>query len=184
MILTGELKPIVFLLGPSGSGKSTLAQWVQEDLGYLHMEIDRKPLYGIDSEGLRVHWDKFRKNNQPAELAAEIRRRSEAAKKCGAIVSFPSGDVFSLANIMSARQHGIFVVALYGTGAECMTAFLRRESELKRGLDIKYWVDSNSYSYACLSIPYYDQYRIMAFEQGKHRGRKALVQEIAQLITH
>lgn len=181
--LSGELKPIVFLLGPSGSGKSTLASWVQEDLGYLHVEIDRANGYGIDIEGLRIQWDKFRENNQPAEFAAEIRRRIAVAQKCGTILSFPSGDAFSLANIISAREHGIFVAVLYGTGAECLAAFLRREAELERGFSAKHWVDNNAYSYACFSLPFYEQCRIMAFERGKHRERKALVQEIAQLIT-
>jgi hypothetical protein len=48
-------KPILFLLGPSESKKTQLASWVAEDLGFVHIEIDRWPEGdGIDLSPLEV----------------------------------------------------------------------------------------------------------------------------------
>jgi shikimate kinase len=181
--MTTDESPIVFLIGPSGSGKSTVAQWVQEDLGYLHIEVDRWPEGdGIDLEGIRVQWDNFMERNLLSDLAREIRRRTVRARKRGAILSFTSGVVFSKAHIEKAQHHGISIIVLYGTGADCLEAFLRREAERKSSLGVEHWVTNNAVYYAWFSAPYYARHRIMAFEYGKARDRKVIVEEIDQLI--
>lgn len=180
--MAGGPKPILFLLGPSGSGKSTIAKWVQADLGYLHIEIDRWPDGdGIDIEGIRVQWNLFLHQIMPSALADEIQRRIMSAQSSGAIVSFPSDVVFSQDHIDQAREQGICTAVLYGTGVDCVEAFLRRESKLNRGLGVEHWVNNNAYSYALFSTPQFAPYRMMSFENGKHRERQAIVRDIYQL---
>jgi len=80
---------------------------------------------------------------------------------------------------------GIVVVVLYGTGAECMDAFLARECATGRGLGVDHWITNNRDIYAEFSRPDYAPYRVAAFDNGRHRSRAALVDEIRRrLIRH
>lgn len=113
--------PILFLLGPSGSGKSTLAAWVRDDLGLLHLEIDRFPQgNGIDLEGLRAEWDTYWTGMDARPLAAALKDRAVVACSPGVILSFPGGVVPSFQHMATAAQADIRVLVLYGTGAECL----------------------------------------------------------------
>lgn len=169
----------MFLLGPSGSGKTKLAGWVAEDLEFLHIEIDRWPEGdGIDLAGLRKEWDAFLGSGQLARLAAAIRKHVQEALKQGAILSFPSTLVLPIQLMEAAEQHGVRFLILYGTGAECLEAFLRRERELGRGLDGQHWILNNARPYAEFSRPEFSEYRLMAFEHSRHRDRDALVAEV------
>jgi hypothetical protein len=69
------------------------------------------------------------------------------------------------------------LLVLYGTGAECMAAFLQRERALGRGLGVDHWISNNAQSYAAFSAPYLAPYRVSAFGRGRFRDRAALVTE-------
>src|SRR5262249_17388895 len=162
------IKPIVFLLGPSGAGKSQLATWIAEDLGFVWIEIDRFPKDGIELAGLRKEWDTFQESGQATEMASTICDRVKLAQKDGAILSFPSTLVLPICHIEAAERQGIRFLILYGTGAVCLEAFLRRERESGRGLDAEHWILNNAASYAEISRPEYSKYRLMAFDQSCH----------------
>ena len=157
--MNGKLAPIVFLLGPSGSGKTTLACWLAEDLRFLHIEVDRWPEGdGVDLAGLRREWDAFVEFGKVGDLAAVIGERVCVAPKDGAVLSFPSTLVLPIALFEAAETHGIRLLVLYGTGAECLAAFLQRERDLGRGLDANHWVVNNARTYAEFIRPEYSKY--------------------------
>lgn len=174
-------KSILFVLGPSGAGKSTVAAWAAEDLGVLHLEIDRYPEGdGIDMADLRMEWDEFWTEAKIQPLADALAAR--AAEKPGIIVSFPSGVVLSDLQLAVAHEAGVKVAILYGTGAECVTAFLQRETAVGGSLDAEHWVRYNMQAYANFSLPYLAPYRVLAFEKGQFRNRTELVAELGRRI--
>lgn len=173
--------PILFVLGPSGSGKSTLASWVRNDLSFLHLEIDRFPEgNGIDLEHLRKEWDAFWNGADPQPLAAALNDRALDTRARGVILSFPSGVVPTSSHITSAAQVGIQMLILYGTGAECLEAFLQREQASGRGLKADHWIRYNALAYAAFSLPSFAAHRLMMFENGRFRTRTALVAEVRE----
>lgn len=175
--------PIAFLIGPSGAGKSTLAAWVAEDLGLLHLEIDRFPHGdGIDLEGLRPAWDAFWLDSDAQPLAAAVRERTEDANADGAILSFPSGVVPRDDQIAALACEDITLVVLYGSGAECLDAFLRREQAKSTRLDATHWIRHNAGPYASLSTPRFAPHRLLAFDEGGYRSRATLVNAIARRL--
>jgi len=176
-------KPIVFLLGPSGSGKTQLAVWVAEDLGFVNIEIDRWPEGdGIDLEGLRNEWNAFNLG-QPAELASKIRKRANGGQKQnGAVLSFPSKLVLPISIIENAESQGFRFFILYGTGAACLDAFLRRERQTRRELSADHWILNNARSYAEFSRPEFSKYRLMALGPSRHRTRGNLVAEVKRRL--
>jgi hypothetical protein len=178
-------KPIVFLLGPSGSGKTQLAEWVAKDLQFVHIEIDRWPEGdGIDLAGLRKEWDAFLGSGQATDLASAICTRVNGARKDGAILSFPSNFVLPTPLMEAAEEQGLRFLILYGTGAECLEAFLRRERQTGRGLDADHWILNNAGTYAEFSRPEFSTHRLMGFEQSRHRVRGDLVAEAMRRLTN
>lgn len=171
--------PLLFLLGPSGVGKSTLCAWVAQDLGFLHLEIDRFPEGdGIDLEGLRGEWNAFWLRSDGHPLAGVLMVRGHSGGHPGVLVSFPSGVVPSAEHINAAGEAGIRLLVLYGTEAECREAFLRRERESGRGLGVDHWIQNNAQSYAAFSEPLFAPHRISAFGSGSFRSRTELVREL------
>src|SRR5262249_49524626 len=118
---------------------------------------------------------------QAAEMASTIRDRVKLAQRNGAILSFPSTLVLPTGHIEAAEQ-GMRFLILYGTGADCLEAFLQRERETGRGLDTEHWILNNAASYAEISRPEYSKYRLMAFDQSCHRPRSDLVAEVRQRV--
>ena len=179
--VNGEPMPILFLLGPSGSGKTTLAAWARDDLGFLHLEIDRfREGDGIDLERLRAEWDAYWKGADARPLAAVLKARGLAARERGVILSFPSGVVPSSQQMTAAAQADIRVLVLYGTGAECLDAFLQRERSSGRGLDTDHWIHHNARAYAAFSCPRLAAHRVLAFSAGRFRTRSELVAEVRE----
>ena len=176
-------KPTVFLLGPSGSGKTRLSEWLDEDLRFLRIEIDCWPEGdGIDLAGLRKEWDAFLGSGNVRSLAAAIGTKVRAANRQGAVLSFPSTFVLPTALAEAAEAEGVRIVILYGTGAHCLAAFLRRELELGRGLDADHWIANNAQTYAQISRPEYAKYRLNAFTKTNHRRRVVLVADMKRRI--
>lgn len=180
-----EKKPIILLLGPSGSGKSNTGNWLREDLDFLHYDIDRRDGQdGINYHDLRAQWNRFHDNFHAEDLAIEMRRRIDAENKQGAILTFSSLLVLSKEHIDNALLYGILVLVMYGTGSDCLKAFLKRERDLRSPLDgnIEHWICNNVWSYPRLSKPEYDTTRIMNFSNGEFRSRAEIVADIVRLI--
>jgi len=176
-------EPILFLLGPSGTGKSTIARWVAEDLHFLHLEIDRYPDGdGIDLENLREEWNAFC-DGQLHPIASELRRRVHSARCSGAVVSFPSRLVLSLGQLLAAQSIGIRSVILYGTAAECISAFIRREKESGRGLTASHWRRNNESEYLQFSRPEFAPFRLTAFVSGEHLSRSDLIAKVKDRLA-
>lgn len=174
-----SLLPVVLVNGPSGAGKSTVAAWLAEDANLVHVEIDRYPEGdGIDLEGLREPWDEFWLATDAAPLAALLRERSAAQEADGLVASFPSGVVPNPLQLASLERESVLLVTLYGSGADCLEAFLRREHRTGRGLDVGHWTRHNAEPYAQLSEPRFASYRLDAFRNGRFRDRKDLVMAI------
>jgi hypothetical protein len=175
--------PILFLLGPSGYGKSSLGAWVAEDLAFLHLEIDQWPNGdGIDLASLRPQWDRFL-DGSAGPLAEELRLRVASIGRAGTVLTFPGRTVLPVPRIAAAIAVGIVVVVLYGTGAECLDAFLAREAATSRGLGVGHWIENNRDIYAELSRPDYAPYRVAVFDNGRHRSRAVLVDEVRGRLT-
>jgi adenylate kinase len=69
--------PIVFLVGLSGVGKTTVAGWLESDLSFVHLNIDRDDGHdGIAMSGLRVEWNTFLRTLDAKILAVAIRKQT------------------------------------------------------------------------------------------------------------
>ena len=169
---------IILLLGPSGSGKTTLGSWLAEDLGMLHLELDRPEADGIDLEGLRPEWDALIDTGQPADLASVIRGRAARAGRQGAVLTFTSLMILNVAVIHAAEQTGIRSLVLYGTREECLAAFLRREQATARGLTREYWEEHNDASLIQFSRAEFAPHRVSTFVKGERRTRADLVADV------
>jgi hypothetical protein len=175
-------KPVLFLLGPSGAGKSQLGKWLAEDLGFVHVEIDRfGEGDGIDLEGLRREWDRFYHHSQPSDLARAARDR--AAGAAGAVLSFPGNLVLGPNQLEAAQNEGILTFILYGSGADCLDAFLARECQTGRQLPEEHWVAHSQSPYVLFSLPKFSRYRLMMFENSVRRTKAALLEEIKERIA-
>jgi len=176
--------PIVLIVGPSGVGKSFLGRAIAKDLDFLDIEIDQWPLGdGIDLEGLRKEWDSFCRMGQADALTTKIRDRVRAAGKRGAALSLPGSLVPSAEMIRGAESEAATFVVLYGTAAECLSAFLEREQATGRGLDEDHWIGNNQSSYIALSRELLGPYRLLAFVGGGRRSRGELVADIQARIV-
>ena len=174
---------IIFLLGPSGSGKTTLGSWLAEDLGMLHLELDRPEADGIDLEGLRHEWNAFLDTGQPASLAGVIRARAASARRRGAVLTFTSLMILTVAAIHAAEQAGIRALVLHGTREECLAAFLGREQATRRGLTREYWAEHNDDSLIEFGRAELAPHRVSAFVRGERRTRADLVVEVRRRLA-
>jgi hypothetical protein len=162
-------------------GKTTLGSWLRDDLDFLHLEIDRWDSGrgdGIDLEGLRGEWNAFWSSGDARRLAEAIRGRVAASENRGAVLTFASPLVLTLQQISAAADVGIRVLILFGSEAECLESFLRRENASGRRLDANHWRLNNAGSYARFRLPEYGPYRVMAFQDGRFRDRETLVAEV------
>jgi hypothetical protein len=146
----------------------------------LHIEIDRFPDDGIDLEGLRAEWNSFWDNSDARPLAAALNLR--AAKRPGVVLSLPSGVVPTTQHSSTAQLAGFRTLVLYGTGAECLSAFIERERVSGRGLGVDHWIRNNAHAYACFSTPDFAPHRLSVFDHGQFRSRGDLVAEVAQRL--
>jgi hypothetical protein len=169
---------VIFLLGPSGAGKSTLGRWLAEDLGLLHLEMDRWPEgNGIDLEGLRGEWTLLCRR-QAAPLVEAARRRAAFAGRSGVVLSFPSGVVLGRAVLEAAERAGVCPLVLYGAREECLAAFLERERATGRLFTTDHWVRFNRRPHGTYGGRRLARYRVGVFAGGVHRPRADLVAEV------
>lgn len=173
---------VVLLLGLSGSGKTTLGSWLAEDLGMLHLDLDRAEGDGIDMEGLRPQWEAL-VAGQPDGFARVIHTRAASARRQGAVLTFISDMTLSVAVIHAAEARGIRAMVLYGTREECLSAFLAREQATGRGLTREYWAEHNDDALIHFSRAEFAPHRISAFVRGERRARADLVADVRRRLA-
>jgi hypothetical protein len=144
----------------------------------MHLEIDRYPEDGIDLEGLRPEWDAFWHHGNAAALATLVRERLAQREASGAVLSFPGGVVPTEVHISAALAERITLVVLYGSGAECLDAFLSRERASGRNLTVDHWIGNNASPYAAFSAPLFSPYRLNVFADGRFRDIRSLITEV------
>ena len=198
------MTPHLLILGPSGVGKSTVTARAARR-GFLPIEIDAAsrtsarrmpfaarinvalkrrsfvlpPEYdGMVIENLMEEWTSF-EDGDARPLSSALRVRSDQADAEACIVSFPSGVVLSAGSIVVAEAAGIAVRILYGSVAECLGAFLARETSSGRGLGPDYWFANNARTHRSQGRPEFAAWRVTAFgEDGSRRPLDDLVDEI------
>ena len=131
------LAPVIFIVGPSGAGKSLVSKWIETDLQFLHLEIDRNQ--GLKAHGIRDEYHQFSSKLNVAPLAACLRERIAAEKRSGAVLSFPSTRILTREQIDIAKGADICTIILWGPVEFCREA--RRERECGRGKPL----DENDY---------------------------------------
>ena len=178
----GSELPIIFILGPSGAGKSTLGQELAKAHGFLHIETDSFQVTGMHHLGLQDEWAEFETKNDAKKLADAIRSRAVSAGKKAAVMTFSSVVIFSPQQIIAAESQHILIVVPYGSAAECISAFLKREKRTRRDLDLAHWLKYNAQephaTYIDFSLPEYARYRLEAFTRKARRRRKTLANEV------
>lgn len=86
-------------------------------------------------------------------------------------------------HIREAEQYGIRTIVLYGSAAECLAAFLRREEMTGRRLDQDFWIENNAGAYIWYSRHEFALYRMRAFSNGTPRHRAELVAELQSVVA-
>lgn len=175
--------PIVFIGGMSGSGKTTLAEWVESDMGFLHLNIDLEGSDGIDVNGLRLEWDTFMREGDARPLADVLRRKVQNARAAGAVLSFPSTAVFHRVLVDGASRAGIVTVILHARREQCLKQFLAREQRTGRRLTVDHWRHNNIRLAELYAGEEYQGERLAVFtKSGERRPRGRLVRAIQARI--
>jgi hypothetical protein len=172
---------ILLVLGPSGVGKSTFGKYLRSNHAWLHLEIDQFPNGdGIDLLDLRAPWDRFFQNQDPTGLVDELTRRVDQHGNPGVVLTFPSRLVLPPVHIERAGAVGVQTVYLYGTAANCLTAFLARERATCRSFDVNHWLRNNGREYLLMSVPEFETNRVMVFGgDGVRRPWQDVLDEIS-----
>ena len=169
---------IIFVLGPSGVGKSELSNALAQSLDYEFYEIDQHPADGIDENDLRREWNEFWLYGRPEALVDVLRRRAQAAGKEGIVLGFPSMLILKGAHL-GALNGKIRVVYLTGTEEECRDAFLAREQNSGRALDVAHWEQNNKAVYEFLKTEEASQHCVAAFDgSGVRRKVEAVLADM------
>jgi shikimate kinase len=162
---------ILFILGPSGVGKSRFGKYLEQKYRWLHLEIDQ--YRGIDIHELRKEWDLFYHQKNSTCLVDNLHQKVIDTSSTNCVLTFPSKLVLSPEHI-KVCESAIQICYLYGSADHCISAFLRRESETKRNLDFRHWIN-NGGIYLEMSNPSFEPYRVHVFT---HDGRKRSNKEI------
>src|SRR5205809_846247 len=136
------MTPILFILGPSGAGKTTLAENLGKNCKFLHLDFDLSKVDGVNQAGLREEWNPFVSHRRFEPLIESIRKKIVKPLK-GASVTCPSGVVLPRDLLIKMKLFGVECVIMYGSRADCLAAFLRREKETGRGFNEEHWVVNN-----------------------------------------
>ena len=173
---------LIFLLGPAGAGKSTLSKALAEKFDYVLYEIDQWPdADGIDAHDLRREWNAFLQSGGADKLLDLLRHRAQTAGKQGMILSFPSMLILRGAHLR-ALNGKVRVVYLVGTEEQCRNAFLAREQQTGRRLDVAHWDRNNKAMFEFLKTQEAKPYVVEAFDQGG--SRRSFDQVVAAMARH
>jgi hypothetical protein len=169
--------PVIFVAGPSGVGKSQVSQWLEADLGLLHLDIDRYHGFGVN--GLRQQWDQFGRLIDYAPLMSALCDRIVKAKRSGIVLSFPSTRILTPEQIDFARSAGICTVVLWGTEELCKEARRARDSAQGRTFNEKRYDRSNRDAFDWYGRSEYAGVRVEAFcPDGSRVPREQIVSTI------
>lgn len=172
------IEKAILVFGPSGAGKSFISAEFAREYKFLHYEADRWPEQdGIDFHNLRTEWELFITQGDPKPLYEIMISRARAEKKNGAILSLPSM-IPNSGLLLQAKQENLHSIILYGSAAECIESFLKREMETGRNLSSQHWYDNNCGFYMRMSSPEFAPFRVLAFNQGKRKDLKGVLAEI------
>ena len=161
---TDQKREVWLILGPSGAGKSSFGEWLVAERNWLHIEIDRYPDGdGIDLIGLRHEWNEFYKNRDAKCFREAVHRYCLEVNKTSSVLTFPGNLVLHSDHITAALQEGIRTIYLYGSAAHCISAFLKREQQTARNLDLAHWMAHNRDPYLRMSEPVFAPHRIHVF---------------------
>jgi hypothetical protein len=176
--------PLIFVMGPAGAGKSTTSDALGRLHGLRRIEMDRNAQWLPDErQGLEPAWRAFTRKNDAAPLAAVLRQRARDAGAAGTVLSMQCTDVPGPQMLRSALASGVTPVVLYGTGAECLEAYLARGYTTGLPPTEEAWWRLNSRSYALLSGGLYAPYRVPAFEGGRRRPLDDVVRDVWHRVT-
>ncbi len=177
------LEPLIFIFGPSGVGKSTLGNWLAEDLGFLHLEVDCHPQDGIDLAGIRNEWEEFCSKLDGQPLCRLLRERIRSAELRAMVVSFPSTVCFNKVFMEVLRNNKVTPLILLGSKQNCIDSFLRREASTGRGLDIEHWLRYNS-NYDNFASDDLSEFRLWTFENHRRISRNKLIAEVRKRMGY
>jgi len=173
---------ILFILGPSGVGKSTFANYLVQTHGWLHLDLDQPN--SIEINQLQHEWESFYSQRKALHLIQNLRQRVTSANKTNFIITLPSTEVLSPEHIKACLPL-IQICYFYGSADHCINAFLRRELETDRGLDINYWIRNNRVSYINMSLPCLEPYRVHVFtHEGHHLSNADILVEVSKANIH
>jgi adenylate kinase family enzyme len=173
---------VVFLVGLSGSGKTTVASWMEEDLGFIHLDIDPPAgRDGVNVSDIRQEWDLFLHQQEATPLAKAIRARVSEASASGAVLSFPSTALFHRPMIDLAEGVGIQTIILHGSPEQCRAAFLDREKSTGRRYTADHWHRNNDRAAALYLSAEYSDARMPAFRtDGTRWSREEMMQMVRE----
>jgi len=133
---------------------------------------------------IRHEWKLFYQQKNTLPLVRALRQRMTSANKTNCILTFSSEQVMSPEHIRVCAP-SIQICYLYGSAAHCINAFLRRELETGRRLDINYWNLNNRDSYTKMSVPSLEPYRVHVFtSEGQHRSHADIWVEVSNTTMH
>jgi len=165
---------ILFVLGPSGTGKSPFGEYLATVKNWHHIEIDQFYKNGIEIHRLIGVWDAYYNNYDPSGLIKEIEKRNTKSGKSHCVLTFPGNLVLTEKHI-SVVKNNIKIIYMYGSAARCISAFLKREQETQRNLNIDHWITNNYHSYIKMSLPSLKANRVDVWT---HNGERRKHQEI------
>ena len=157
-----------FVLGPSGVGKSSFGQYLADTKNWLHIELDQFDKNGIDKFDLRKEWNILYNSGDSAALIKELTKRAGEKEKRRCVLTF-HGNVILPKTLIENVTDKIKVIYFYGSAARCIAAFLRREQETGRKLELDHWVIHNCATYIQMSSPDFEANRVYVFTQGGER---------------
>jgi len=123
-MIKAETKPVVLLFGPSGAGKSTLATWLVGDLNMTHINFDDWDHLGIDGQPIKRDFETFMKTYKGRLLRSDVMAIMSREHTKGAVLTFPSDIVPTIANLNEAQEESMTPIILFGPKEDCYQAFL------------------------------------------------------------
>ena len=108
---------------------------------------------------------------RPNGFAEALQHHLKATAKTRAVLTFPGNLVLCPDRVIAASQAGLRTIYLYASADYCITAFLNREQQNGRNLDLVHWNSNNSRSYIQMSDPAFAPYRIHVFTSTGTRRR-------------
>lgn len=175
------MKPIVLLFGLSGAGKSTLATWLSQDLDLVHINFDDWDHLGIDGQPLKRDFGTFMASYKGQRLRTDVMAIISKEHDKGAVLTFPSDVVPTIANLHEAEIESMTPVILFGSKNDCYQAFLAQDKSSGQPLPPDHWQRHNDEAYKAYSRPEYRPFVEMVFPRRTQQALVSAVQARMQL---